>query len=331
MWKKILIAVPLCLLVVAGVLFFGWNPFTEQDKVKIHVAEAMTGRQIAEMLQSRGVIYNALVFRAALYVTDAVDSLQEGDYQLHKGMSVYGAIDALKHGRLETFKIVVPEGFNVRQIAKRLAEKGIVNEQEFLQAAKNFKPKGDFGGRQPVDFGAEGYLFPDTYEFTANTPPEKVLAVMHAELVKRLTPEIRAKIAAEKLSVHDFITLASLVEKEAKFPKDRLLIAAVFKKRLAEGMPLQSCASVQYILGQVKPLLSVADTQIPSPYNTYLNKGLPPGPIAAPGQAAIDAVLHSPPTEYLFFVADRDGRHHFAKTYEEHEQNIAKVYGNGPH
>ena len=173
-----------------------------------------------------------------------------------------------------------------------------------------------------TDYPVEGFLFPSTYDVPDGASVNDIIAHMNREMQKQLTPELRQEITAQGFSLHDFITLASLVEKEAMYEDDRYTIAAVFKKRLAIGMPLQSCASIQYILGEPKPVLSIADTQIPSPYNTYLHKGLPPGPVAAPGKAAMDAVLHAPTTEYLYFVADAKGYHHFAKTYEEHEANI---------
>lgn len=118
-----------------------------------------------------------------------------------------------------------------------------------------------------------------------------------------------------------------MVEKEALFDEDRPIIAAVFLKRLQIGMPLQSCASIQYILGYPKPHISIEDTKLPSPYNTYMHVGLPPGPIANPGMKSMEAVLNAPSTDYLFFVADKEGHHHFTKTYEEHMKVVESIYG----
>lgn len=315
--------------VFIGILgaLYGYNPFVKQEPIKIHIAANMTGREIANLLKSRGVIYNETVFRGALYVSKAAYNLQEGDYDLRTNMSMMRVVDKLQHGRMEMIRVVIPEGFYMTQIAQRLEESGVCSADDFLAAAKVYCPEEEMRSDRPVEYAAEGFLFPDTYEFTANTSPQQVLDIMHAEWKRRMTPEVRERLVAQHLTVHDFITLASLVEKEARVSEDRGVIAAIFKKRLAMGMPLQSCASIQYILGKAKPLLSVEDTQLPSLYNTYLHQGLPPGPISAPGEAAMNAVLFSPSTEYLFFVAKQDGHHLFAKTYEEHEQNILQVYG----
>ena len=150
---------------------------------------------------------------------------------------------------------------------------------------------------------------------------------MAGEMNKQLTPAIREQIAAKHMTIFEFITLASLVEREALFDEDRPIIAAVFLKRLQIGMPLQSCASIQYILGYPKSHLSIEDTQIPSPYNTYIHAGLPPGPIANPGMKSMEAVLNAPSTDYLFFVADKEGHHHFTKTYAEHLKVVESIYG----
>ena len=152
------------------------------------------------------------------------------------------------------------------------------------------------------------------------------MAIMADEMNRQLTPKMRQDIEAQGMTIFEFITLASLVEKEAKFDEDRPIIAAVFRQRLKTGMPLESCASIQYILGYPKPLITIEDTKLESPYNTYLHKGLPPGPIANPGIKSMEAVLYAPPTEYLFFVADKEGHHHFTKTYEEHLKIVDQIY-----
>lgn len=306
-------------------LCWGFNPWAPSVPISVKINADMTGREIADELAARGVIAHAGTFRAVLMLSGAGSALQEGTYRLHTNMSPMAAIEELKTGKAEGARVVIPEGFSIRRTAKALAAAGVTTEDAFLEAARTAVLPEEMRGARPTDFAAEGFIFPETYEFTVPTPAGEVITRMNAELVKRLTPERRAQIAAKGYSVYEFMTLASLVEREAKFPEDRPLIAAVFQKRLAVGMPLQSCASIQYILGEPKPILSIADTQIPSAYNTYLHAGLPPGPIAAPGAAAMDAVLHAPPTEYLYFVADAQGHHHFATTYEEHQQNIERV------
>ena len=151
------------------------------------------------------------------------------------------------------------------------------------------------------------------------------MKMMAGQFDQGLTPALRERAVAMNLSIRELVILASLVEKEAQLEEDRPIIAQVFLNRLKAEMPLQSCATIQYILGNPKAELSIQDTKIESPYNTYLHQGLPPGPIGNPGLASIKAVLYSDPTDYMYFVADKDGRHHFSRTYEEHLTTIDKV------
>lgn len=325
MIKKICIILSVLILGTGIWFLYGKNPFIASHTVRIQIAENMTGREIAQLLQDKGVIMSSYTFRLYQYLTGTSKNLQRGTYELQTNMAPYAAIQALQNGRVEEISVSIPEGFAIKQIAKRLEEKGIIAAAEFEKEARHFVLPAEMQSTEPVDFTAEGFLFPDTYQYPPGTTALSILKGMNEEMEQRLTPKRRQEIKELGMSVHDFITLSSLVEKEAKYPEDRVLIAAVFKKRLAIGMPLQSCASIQYILGEAKPILSITDTRIPSPYNTYLHMGLPPGPIASPGEASMDAVLQSPPTEYLYFVSDLKGHHHFAKTYEEHEENIARI------
>ena len=151
--------------------------------------------------------------------------------------------------------------------------------------------------------------------------------MMADEMNRYLTPAVKKQIQAQHMSIHDFVTLASIVERESLFDADRPTIAGVFKKRLAHGIPLQSDATISYVLGYAKENVTIGDTQLQSPYNTYVSKGLPPGPIANPGKKSLDAVLHSENTDYLYFVADKEGHNHFSKTYEEHLAEVNKIYG----
>ncbi len=197
-----------------------------------------------------------------------------------------------------------------------------------MEKGKTYTPYEYMVGTKPVTYRVEGFLFPSTYEIPVGSKAEDVMAIMADEMNRQLTPKMRQDIEAQGMTIFEFITLASLVEKEAKFDEDRPIIAAVFRQRLKTGMPLESCASIQYILGYPKPLISIEDTKLESPYNTYLHKGLPPGPIANPGIKSMEAVLYAPPTEYLFFVADKEGHHHFTKTYDEHLKIVDQIYEN---
>jgi len=179
----------------------------------------------------------------------------------------------------------------------------------------------------PAGESLEGYLLPETYEFAYGTAAEDLVRRMVEELDRQFVKPNADAIAASKLSLHEIVTLASLVEREAKVAADRAKIAGVLTNRLSRGMKLQCDATVQYALGEHKPRLTFADLKVDSPYNTYLHAGLPPGPIACPGIASLRAALQPERTDALFYVARPDGSHVFTRTYEEHLAAIAQIRG----
>ncbi|WP_295260016.1 endolytic transglycosylase MltG, partial [Veillonella sp.] len=227
-----------------------------------------------------------------------------------------------------SIRVTIPEGYTVGDIAIVLEKNQIMKAKDFLAEAKTFVPYPYMKGTRPATYPVEGFLFPSTYEIPVGATPREVIQMMADEMNRYLTPAVKKQIQAQHMSIHDFVTLASIVERESLFDADRPTIAGVFKKRLAHGIPLQSDATISYVLGYAKEDVTIGDTQLQSPYNTYVSKGLPPGPIANPGKKALDAVLHSEDTDYLYFVADKDGHNHFSKTYEEHLAAVHKIYGN---
>ncbi len=206
--------------------------------------------------------------------------------------------------------------------------------QAFLDALHNGHYSYDFPQNEPPGAGLEGYLFPDTYEFPAQNKPEDVVNLMLKDFGQRLTPDLRQAIAGQGLTIHQAVTLASIVEREAQVPAEQPIIASVFENRMKIGMPLQADPTVQFALSQDpksvaqfglwKGDLTYDDLAVDSPYNTYAHTGLPPGPIANPGLGALQAVAHPAQTNYLYFVAKGDGSHAFAATYDEQLANIAK-------
>lgn len=293
----------------------------------INIKPSETGLDIANILNEKGLIRSPLLFRIALKVTGTADKLQAGYYQIPNNINLHNLISILQKGHLKTYTVTIPEGFTILEIADRLDKEGIVNKNDLLNEAKHFIPYDYMYGPYPVEYKVEGFLFPDTYKIPIGSTSKDILKLMTSEMNKKLTPEIRNELRDKNITIFDFITLASIVEREALFDNERPIIAAVFLKRLKDNIPLQSCATVEYILGQRKPILSEADTKIQNPYNTYIVHGLPPGPISNPGIKSMEAVLHAPKTDYLYFVADKEGHHHFSKTYEEHLQEIKKIYG----
>ncbi|HZW83129.1 MAG TPA: endolytic transglycosylase MltG, partial [Candidatus Deferrimicrobium sp.] len=234
--------------------------------------------------------------------------------------------NTLKKGPESTaVRVTIPEGFTTKQIVDLLVQEKLIDKEKFMSLVKSK----DFGfsflqGLPQSEARLEGFLFPDTYEIAPGTSEEEIISLMLKRFEQELTPEVKAAISQKALTVQNFVTLASLIEREAREPEDRPVISQVFQKRLRIGMPLQSCASIQFILGTAKPVLSLKDLEVKSPYNTYKNTGLPPGPIANPGRAALLAAAFPASTDYLYFVAKSDGYHAFAKSYEEHLRNVKK-------
>ncbi|MBP1763749.1 MAG: aminodeoxychorismate lyase [Firmicutes bacterium] len=297
-----------------------------QKPVLITVRQGMGLQEIGDRLYQQGVIGNVTVFRMMAKLKGLENSLQAGDYAIAPGTNITRILEMLAKGETAYQQLTVPEGYTIDQIADLLEEKHLGLASRFKASAQKTKLGNSVLPSDPAaKYVAEGYAFPNTYRFSSGTAEEQILALMVKEFDKQITSELRDRAQAMGLPMRDVIILASLVEKEARLPEDRPVIAAVFMNRLRLGMPLQSCATIQYILGYPKPELSVQDTMLPSPYNTYKNMGLPPGPIANPGLASIKAVLYPAQTDYLYFVADKQGAHHFSKTYEEHLMMIEQV------
>lgn len=295
------------------------------DKVAVRITPGMTSSQVGELLAEKEVIDSAWKFNLAVRLNGAADKFQAGIFDFQKHMTVGDALGVLVNGRAQSQWVTVPEGYDVRQIAKLLAEHGLVEEQEFLREAKDFAPYDYIEKNPQADYAIEGFLFPDTYEFASDATAKDIMSRMAQEFDDKLTSELREQAAARNLSIYELVTLASLVEKEARYPEDRPIIAQVFFKRLDINMPLQTDTTIQYLLNGPKEDLSIDDTMIESPYNTYQHYGLPPGPIANPGMASIEAVLNPAATDYLYFVADRQGHNHYGYTYEEHLSLVDQV------
>lgn len=310
--------------------FYGWT--TSQpvsaipgDDITIVIKAGMNTNEIGELLYNRGLIKSKTTFKIMARFEGLQNSLQAGDYVLKKNMDIKEIVQILSKGQTTYVEFTIPEGYTVDQIAKHLEEINLANSTRLKSLAQNSMPYGYINVPNNVKYKAEGFIFPDTYKVPRSINEEALLQMMMSQFNNKFTQDMRERAKSMNLSVREVTILASLVEKEAKMENERAVIAAVFLNRLKRNMPLQSCATIQYILGYPKPELTIQDTEIPSSYNTYQNMGLPPGPIANPGLASIKAVLYPADTDYLFFVADKEGVHHFSKTYEEHLMEIEKV------
>lgn len=328
--KWIIIAVLVALLFLSGcsaaiLLSDSSNLASSNEEIIIQVRPGDNARIIAEKLEDNGVIPNRHKFFWYAKWLGEENNFKTGAYIFHGNMDMNEVINALVSGSTSVARFTIPEGFGVKEIAERLEQEGIADKNEFLKKAKDFAPYSYMKKQKDVRYAAEGFLFPDTYTVEKGTDVDQLLEIMAKDMDERLTPELRERAQNQNLTIYELITLASLVEKEARYDEDRPIIAQVFFKRLEIGMPLQTDASLQYLLDEPKEDVSIADTKIESPYNTYQNMGLPPGPIASPGMKAIEAVLYPADTNYLYFVADRDGHNHYSDNYSTHLDLVDQV------
>ncbi|MFQ6019709.1 MAG: endolytic transglycosylase MltG, partial [Dehalococcoidia bacterium] len=292
---------------------------------------------IGERLEEAGVINSSLHFRILISLLGYDQLLQAGLYEFDPGTPTLTAVQRIRSGQISPLQAVVPEGLRREEVAAILAGQGVIPAQEFLAAATTTTPYDfDFLAGLPMGTPLEGYLFPATYSFGRDTDADGVVEAFLTAFDQNLSLALRQEAAEAGLSLHTVVTIASIVEREARVSEERPVIAQVFLKRLRLGQPLEADPTVQYAVandpanverfGHWKQGLTQADLSVDSPYNTYLNSGLPPGPIANPGLDAIEAVIRPADTNYLFFVAKPDGSHAFAETLEEHLENIDR-YG----
>ena len=279
--------------------------------------------KIASTLQEQGFIRSAFAFRLLAKATGSEGQIKAGYYALTPAMSPREILRSMVQGKAEQKRLTFPEGYSVRQMAKVLEENGIGSADRFMELAADPKSFADrFVWLRDFPDGAtlEGFLFPDTYEYGgAQLPEEALIAMMLSRFEKVGLPAWQAH-PSPRLDLFRTVTLASIVELEAQSPPERPLIAGVFYNRLKLRMPLGSDPTVEYALGwkQGSKGLTFKDVKVDSPYNTYRNPGLPPGPIANPGLASLKATLNPQETPLLYFVARGDGTHVFTRTYDEH-------------
>jgi UPF0755 protein len=300
--------------------------------VSIEVASGESADDIAERLEEAGVIESARLFRILVALMGVENEMVAGRYEFDRGMPTLQVIGRLRRGITMPLTVTVPEGLRSQEAALVMERAGIVSAEDFRRALASGEYEFDFLAGRPAGAGLEGYLFPATYGFSRGVTAEEVVRRMLAAFDNQVTPELRQAFRDAGLSLHEAVTLASIVEREAVRPGERPLIAGVFLNRLRRGMPLEADPTVQYALaddpqgvqrfGFWKQGLTTEDLRVASPYNTYVNGGLPPGPIANPGLASLEAVAHPAQTDYLYFVAREDGSHVFAETLEEHLRNV---------
>jgi UPF0755 protein len=307
---------------------WAWNAAqavpADGESVRVVVGPGWSARRIGNMLELEGLVADGWLFDATARIMGMAQELKAGEYVFRRGTGIARIVDAIARGKVAQVRVTLAEGLTARQMGGLLEEAGVTGATQFL-ALVEAPPawvQQEFGFVQPGT-SLEGYLFPDTYSFAKGVSAATVVRTMLTRFESVALAEYEQ--ASTALSLRDAVILASIVEREAVIADERPVIAGVFLRRLEIGMPLQSCATVQYLLPEPKEHLSVADTQIDSPYNTYLVKGLPPGPIGNPGASSIKAVLAPTGGNLLYFVARPDGSHVFSSSYSDHLKAKAQI------
>jgi len=286
--------------------------------VTVRVPRGASAGKIGAILAESRVIRSPLGFKMLAHLTGKASRLKPGAYRISGSMTPPKILDMMAKGETCATWITIPEGFTVRQIAHRLASEKLVNEDRFLDLALHGGSSFRTGFPHPAG-SLEGYLFPDTYLIAPGSSEEAIISDMLVCFQRRVADGLGPG-AGEGLNLHQIITLASLIEREARVSKDRPLVSAVLRNRLQRGMRLECDATVLYALGEHKERVFYRDLEVDSPYNTYRNAGLPPGPIANPGLACIRAAVNPARADYLYYVARPDGSHIFSRTLEEHNR-----------
>ena len=296
-------------------------------EVIVSIPEGAGMKTISEILEENGVISHPFVFRMRASLGNYV--IQQGRHILNRSMSYKKILNKLTQipdaGYDNIYKVLIPEGYEIKDIAEALAEKELIDTELFYEEAETGKFDYPFIDKIKRDENRlEGYLFPATYEIQKGESEHAIINKMLEKFNQVVVPLYEA--SDSKYTLDEIVTMASIIEREAANDSERPVVASVFYNRIEKDMTLSSCATVQYILKERKKVLSVADTKIKSPYNTYREKGLPPGPIASPGEASIRAALSPADTDYLYFAAKADGSGNvFSKTGAEHLKTVERL------
>jgi UPF0755 protein len=316
----------LALCAVVAVFAFVWyemhaNRARPQRDMTVIVPRGDTLHEIAAQLAEQGVIDNTLTFRMLAKLQHADEDVRAGEYRFEAHMTQQEVLRALVTGGAQVATwVTIPEGFTAAQIAQRLHDSGAASLSDLQNTFRSETL--DVDGTRTKSL--EGFLFPSTYLVPLGSSAAAIAAIMTAEFFKQLPPGAARRAKALHVTVPQAVTVASLVEREAKSEADRPKIAAVIYNRLRLGMPLQVDATIEYVLARHKPALSFADLRIESPYNTYLHAGLPPTPIANPGSASLRAALTPAHGDDLYYVYCGHGAHAFATTLAQHQANVAR-------
>lgn len=345
--RKIVAIVAIAFVLIVGIVgLFGYNYVksalkpVDPDATKTIAVEVPIGStlsSISTLLEKKGIIKDARVFK--YYAKFKNESqFQAGNYGLTQAMTLDELIESLKTGKVyrkPVFTMTIPEGLTLEQIGNIVEKKTPYTQKEFMDLVTSEAFVQQMKAKYPelvtdavladnIRYDLEGYLFPATYSYFEEKPSLESIVDEMVGAMDKVVKNYNDVLTEKKMSVHQLLTFASLLEREATAQTDRETIASVFYNRIDEGMPLQTDPTVLYALGSHKDRVLYEDLKVDNAYNTYKNKGLPPGPIAGAGKSSIEAVLNPSKTDYLYFLADKKGINHFSKTYDEHLQKVDK-------
>lgn len=316
------ILVVLLLLAGVGVYAYFHLPYDDRMRpVRVVVVPGAALNQTANLLEEKGVVRFPLLFVSVARLLGKDRSVQAGEYRFHTSLSPREVLDMLTRGAVVLHKVTIPEGWTAKQIAVLLEQRGFASREEILALARDetFVRALGFEGDS-----LEGYLFPDTYHFAMDLSPRQILSAMARRFYEVYEPDMRTRQVEQGWSLREVVTVASIVEKETGLQEEKPLIASVVVNRLRRGMPLQCDPIVIYGIEDFDGNLTRKHLEAPNPYNAYLNKGLPPGPICNPGLASLKAALYPADTPYLYFVSRNDGTHQFSSTVADHNRAVGR-------
>ncbi len=312
----IIVALILITIGIGAVLYHGSK---EGEIADIIIPHGSSLAHVSEILNEQGVIDQPLLFKLLLRFTGGTSRVRAGEFRFRKNSRVIDAMWVIYHDTPIVHQVTIPEGFNVRQIAALLIAEKLVDEKRFLDLTLTSQAAKKYSLSSP---NLEGFLYPDTYAFSKVDGEEKIIDQMVQHFLEIYKRDLRADAEAQKVSLLDLVTLASIIEKETGVDSEREKVSSVFHNRLKKKMKLQSDPTTIYGLKDYKGKIHKKDLLTYTPYNTYTIPALPPGPISNPGEASLKAALHPATTKYLYFVSNNLGSHIFSETYEQHSRHV---------
>ena len=324
--KITLVVLALSFLLFSVLFIFEFNstPKMTPENILFTVNPGEAARSIAQNLKEKGIIKKDWLFLLGYRLFYSGKSMKAGEYEFHLPASTKKALNKIIAGKIYLHPITIPEGLTRVEIARHLSSSNFANEENFLKASSQTEI---ISGLDKEASDLEGYLFPETYYYPKGASAEIISVALVSQFKEIFTATWRKRAAELKMTVREVVILASLIEKETSMPEERKLVSAVFHNRLNIRMKLDCDPTILYALkkeGRSKTRLLIRDLKFKSPYNTYLHRGLPPGPICNPGRGSLQAALYPAEEKFLYFVSKNDGSHHFSRTFKEHQRAVIK-------